>query len=135
MRSSARPLNGVRVLLVEDHEDTRLTAEACLDQEGALVTATSSAQQALLALTKERFDVVITDYSMPERSGRWLLDRIGELPSPTPVIVLTGYAQAEVEELGRAPFARAFRKPIDYDRLCDEILAVLREQRGRSSST
>jgi CheY-like chemotaxis protein len=84
------------------HEDTRLMVEACLTQEGATVIGASSAQEGLLALNEGCFDVVIADYSMPQHTGRWLVDRIQELPNPTPVIMLTGYTDRDVEELRRA---------------------------------
>ena len=120
----------MRILLVEDHDDTRLATEACLAQQGATVTVMASAQQALVALSKERFDVVVTDYGMPQHNGRWLLDRVGELATPVPpVIVVTGYSDREVEDLRRAPFARVVRKPVDFDQLCDELLAIVREHR------
>jgi len=94
------------------------------------VTVMASAQQALVALSKERFDVVVTDYGMPQHNGRWLLDRVGELATPVPpVIVVTGYSDREVEDLRRAPFARVVRKPVDFDQLCDELLAIVREHR------
>jgi CheY-like chemotaxis protein len=123
---SSVPLHGARILLVEDHEDTRLAAEACLTADGGSVTVASSAEQALAELSNGQFDVVITDYIMPQNNGRWLLDRIQDQPNPPPVILLTGHPH--VEDM-RAPFARIFRKPVDYDKLCEELLSIVRTQR------
>jgi CheY-like chemotaxis protein len=112
-------LDGVRVLLVEDHDDSRLVLEQCLMVNGATVTG------------ERPVDVVITDYAMPEHTGLWLLERILERPEPVPVIVLTGYMDTDVARLRRSPFARVLRKPIDTEGLCEAVTATLREVRRR----
>src|SRR5258706_9271808 len=129
-RPSGR-LTGLRVLVVEDHEDTRLMLEQCLAVEGATVVAVSTAPRAVNVLAEREFDAIITDYSMPEGTGAWLLERVRQLRQPPPVIVLTGYMERDIVELRRAPFARVLRKPVETEALCDEILAVLRETRSQ----
>lgn len=124
-------LDGVRVLLVEDHDDSRLVLEQCLMVNGATVTGVASARDALRALDERPVDVVITDYAMPEHTGLWLLERILERPEPVPVIVLTGYMDTDVARLRRSPFARVLRKPIDTEGLCEAVTATLREVRRR----
>ena len=127
---SAVRLDGVRVLLVEDHEDSRLVLAQCLIVEGAAVIGVASARDALRALDEQPVDVVITDYAMPDHTGLWLLERILERSQPLPVIVLTGYMDTDVAQLRRSPFARVLRKPIEPEALCEVITAALREARG-----
>ena len=67
---------------------------------------------------------------MPGETGRWLLDRVRERVRTLPVIVLTGYMDADAAELRRSPFARVLRKPVETDALCEEVTAALREARG-----
>src|SRR3954454_10099673 len=89
-------LGGIRVLIAEDHEDSRLVLEQCLSAEGAHVVRVASAQAALKALDDQLIDVVITDYAMPGETGIGLLDRVRERRQPPPVIMLTGYMDADV---------------------------------------
>jgi CheY-like chemotaxis protein len=127
LQSSTDPppglLSGVRVLVVDDHEDTLELLDAVLTHAGSIVTTAPSARQALLAA--ETVDIVVTDYSMPGESGEWLLERIQARPRPVPVIVVTGFADVYAERLETAAFARILRKPVDPWVLCEEIHAVI----------
>jgi CheY-like chemotaxis protein len=121
------PLAGVRALVVEDHDDSRDVLAHWLAHAGARVSVAASARQAFASLANEEVDIIVTDYSMPGDTGLWLLERVLERPKPVPVIVVTGHADLHARELRRAAFARVLRKPVDPDRLCQEIAAVLRD--------
>lgn len=123
---STGPLRGVRVLIVEDHDDTREALGASLTLSGALVLTAATAIEALPQVVM--CDVVVTDLAMSGRDGRWLLDQVRTSARPVPVIALTGYD--EDYDLTTARFARVLTKPIDADTLAAEILHVL----GRKSS-
>ena len=120
----AFPLSGIRVLVVDDHEDTCDLLQQALTHMGGSVHTASSARDALGAV--DDVDIVVTDYSMPGETGAWLLERVRERPRPIPVIALTGYADLYAEELRNASFARVLQKPVDPWRLSDTIAAVLR---------
>jgi CheY-like chemotaxis protein len=66
---------------------------------------------------------------MPGETGLWLLGRVREYPKPLPVIVLTGYMDADADVLRHAPFARVMRKPVEVGLLCEEVVAVVQESR------
>jgi two-component system, chemotaxis family, CheB/CheR fusion protein len=119
-------LRGVRVLIVEDHDDTREALGASLTLSGALVLTAATAIEALPQVVM--CDVVVTDLAMSGRDGRWLLDQVRTSARPVPVMALTGYD--EDYDLTTAPFARVLTKPIDAETLAAEILRVL----GRTSS-
>ena len=121
-----RPLRGVRVLLVEDHDDTRDALETYLTLSGGIVLTASTALEALPQVVM--CDVVMTDLAMSGRDGRWLANEVARSPRPVPVIALTAYS--EDYNLSEAPFARVLTKPIDPNSLAEELLAVL----GRKSS-
>jgi CheY-like chemotaxis protein len=126
-----RSLNGVRVLVVEDHEDSRIVFEQCLLLEGATVLTAPSARRAVAMLTEHDFDIVLTDYAMPGETGVWLLARVREHSSRIPVVVITGYHDADVRHLRHASFARVLRKPVGADELCHELIAALLESDTR----
>jgi CheY-like chemotaxis protein len=114
-------LRGVRVLVVEDNDDSRDVLALALRHVGALVTTASSAREAL-PLTPV-VDVVVTDMSMPGEDGAWLLAQVEQSRRRIPVIVLTGLS--DHYNFTGVKFARVLRKPFDPWHLCQEIRAVL----------
>jgi CheY-like chemotaxis protein len=120
------PLAGVRILLVEDHDDTRDALEVYLTQCGGLVLTAPTALEALPQVVM--CDVVVTDLAMSGRDGRWLVDQVASSARPVPVIAVTGYGADY--DLSKAPFARVLTKPVAPDSLAQHILAVL----GRENS-
>jgi CheY-like chemotaxis protein len=120
---SPRPLSGIRVLVVDDDEDSRDLMELVVAHAGARVITASSARDAVEAVADA--DVVVTDFSMPDHTGLWLLERVQERTPAIPVIMLTGYAEFLGKRLTEAPFARVLRKPIDPQQVCDTIAEVV----------
>jgi CheY-like chemotaxis protein len=120
----AEPLTGIRVVIAEDHDDTRDILEQVLRHLGATVTAVALAREALGMVPGA--DIIVTDLSMPEEDGVWLLEQVNQHPRPIPVIVVSGFAESQVARLAQAPFARKLLKPVDPWQLGDEILEVVR---------
>lgn len=117
-------LLGVRVLVVEDHDDSRDILEQVLSHAGAHVVAVSNARAALSLVSD--VDIVVTDFAMPGEDGCWLLRQVEGGPHRVPVIVVTGFG--DNADVRRASFARVLSKPTDPWRLCADIREVL-EQR------
>jgi len=121
-------LKGIRVLAVDDDEDSRelvlLTARAA----EAEVMVVSSAASALDALPAFRPHVIVADLAMPEMDGYALMERIaGTTDAPPPVIAMSAYVgDEEVERAKRAGFARHLGKPTDYQRLVATIAELAR---------
>ena len=119
-------LTGIRVVIAEDHDDTRYIVEHVLRALGATVTAASTAREAL-AIVPEA-DILLTDFSMPEHDGVWLLEQVRQHSRPIPVISVSGFAEQHVPRLAQAPFARKLLKPVDAWKLAELIVEVLRER-------
>jgi CheY-like chemotaxis protein len=111
----AESLNGVRILLVEDHGDTLDLLQQVLRHLGATVTAVLTARDAI-ALVADA-DVVVTDFKLPGEDGVWLLEEVNQQPRPVPVLLVSGFAEYQIPELASAPFARKLLKPIDPEEL------------------
>jgi signal transduction histidine kinase len=115
-------LDGVRVLVVDDDEDSRDLIGCMLQDVGATVTSAASAQEALRVFEKSPPDVLLSDIGMPDVNGYSLMRRIRGMPASrggkTPAVALTAYAR-EVD--GERAFAAGFQahvtKPIDPDEL------------------
>ena len=93
------PLDGVRVLVVEDHGLVREVISRRLVECGAAVTAAGGVAEALEALERERPDVVLSDIKMADEDGYALIRRLRALPpdrgGQTPAAGLTGLITAE----------------------------------------
>ncbi len=128
---NAPNLKGVRVLAVDDDEDSRelvlLTARAA----EAEVMVVSSAASALDALSSFRPHVIVADLAMPGMDGYALMQKIGRAVegSPPPVIAMSAYAgEEDLERTRQAGFARHLGKPADYQRLVATIAELARSK-------
>lgn len=127
------PLQKIRVLLVEDNDDSREVLQIFLEQMGAEVTAAPSAADAMKSFGSNGPppDVLISDISMPEEDGYSLIKRIRRLPPQkggrTPAIALTAFASQEDK---RRTLSEGFQihhpKPFEPDLLIREILEIVK---------
>ena len=85
----------MRLLIVED--DAPLASGLCrmLEAEGHAVDVTARGEDAVLAASQERFDLVILDIGLPRMDGFEVLRRLRAAEKPLPVLVLTARDQVE----------------------------------------
>ena len=85
----------IKLLLVDDEEDSRRSTAKWMHRKGHLVTDTSNAAEAMGLIQRESFDVGVFDMNMPGMSGLELLQRIHEERIDIEVIMLTGQGTVE----------------------------------------
>ena len=129
--SPARALEGLRVLLVDDHEDTLQLLSMFLRRQGAEVTAVDSAARALEEIAAARPDVLISDVGMPAEDGYELMRKVRSLApgrgGRTPAVALTAYAgEADRRLAFEAGFDAHVAKPVEPE----SLLATLAELAG-----
>jgi CheY-like chemotaxis protein len=129
MTAPGTRLAGVRVLVVDDDEDTRYATRIILRSQGAIVTESASARHAFDVLQQERPDVLISDLSMPGEGGDWLIAAVRALSvahgGGMPAAALTGQVTADDRaHVLRAGFQFHIAKPIEPSRLVG-IVAIL----------
>ena len=114
------------VLLVEDHETTRITLAGVLEREGLKVIAVASAGSAREKLREEEFDLILTDLRLPDGDGMELLEEAKRLSAGSPVILITGHGSEEtaVQAMKKGAF-NYLSKPLDLNRLRAEIESAL----------
>ncbi|MEW9799468.1 hybrid sensor histidine kinase/response regulator [Alteromonas sp. CYL-A6] len=90
----------MQVVLVDDEAAICELGESLLEHIGCDVTSFQSAKEALAHMKEnpDRYQVMITDYAMPEMNGLTLLHTLRENAISTPVIVATGYTNMATEE-------------------------------------
>jgi DNA-binding NtrC family response regulator len=90
------PVSKLRtILLVDDHDDCRLTTKWFLGTFGFLVESARNAEEALAVFDPKIHDLVITDNSMPGMSGVEMAHVIKLRSQLTPVLMCTGQAPSD----------------------------------------
>ena len=114
-------LAGAKVMVVDDDPDARDVLRTILEDAGASVTMSGSAQETRSLLSQAHPDLLIADIGMPEEDGYSLIQSIRRLDtdvSHVPAIALTAHTRPEDVELAlRSGFQIHMAKPIDSARL------------------
>jgi two-component system, chemotaxis family, CheB/CheR fusion protein len=111
-------LAGIRVLVVEDHDDTREFLAAVLGQCGAEVTTATSARSAVAAFERAQPHVLVSDIAMPGEHGYSLIQTVRALAPEhggrVPALALTAYVRPEDRERALAAgYNQHLAKPVD----------------------
>ncbi|MDJ0764449.1 MAG: response regulator [Myxococcota bacterium] len=115
------------ILLIDDEAMVAKMSKKTLSQLGYDVTALTDAAEAMMLFASDpnRFDVVITDESMPEISGTMLAKRFLEIRSDIPIVLASGYNDEVDEDAIKSIGIRAYaKKPISIQALADLIEEV-----------
>ena len=111
-------LDGLRLLIVDDSEDSVEMMGILLRQQGAHVTTVTSGAAALEYAHDGCFELVISDIGMPEIDGLEMIRRLREQSrhASVPAVALTGFTSDEdIEQIYRAGYTAYLTKPIDFD--------------------
>lgn len=120
-------VEGLKVLIVEDSQDTLLLMSKIFEREGAHVTTALSAAEALERAVAQPPNLIISDIGMPETDGYELLEKLRAIPgmSEVPAIAISGYASEEDRERALAVgYLALVPKPVDIDVLFNLIQEI-----------
>lgn len=119
---ASRPLP-LTILVVEDSRELSALMRLALESQGYQVDVARTAEEGLGLLESRRYDLVLTDYMLPGRTGTWLLreaDRRDVLHGARTLLVT---AQPDAPDI--APGQDVIAKPFDFDRFLPQIRAIL----------
>ena len=119
-----------KLLIVDDDELSRLTAEELLVRDGFDVTAAADGFQALKDFEASPCHLALVDLMMPGMDGIELLERLKEKAPDLPVIIMT--AHNEIHAYLRAKDKGAFEylvKPVDFD-ILKQMLSTIFSPEG-----
>jgi CheY-like chemotaxis protein len=124
-------LKDVRVMVVDDEEDSISAVKRLLERQGAQVCAISSMKEALAEFPKFSPEVILSDIGMPEHDGYELIARLRQLPggNSVPMVALTALARNEDRARAmKAGFQVHMAKPVNFPELVAVVhnLAALR---------
>lgn len=123
-------MTSIHILVAEDDTHIREGLIDTLESEGYRVTAVADGRQAGALLRDNRFDLVLLDIMMPEKSGYDLCREIRSTDRETPIIMLTARGEEIDKVLGLELGADDYiTKPFGVHELLARISAVLRRSR------
>ena len=109
-----RPL---RILLVEDHQDTCAALEKLLIRRGHLVAATHTMRSAMETAARNQFDLLISDIALPDGNGAELMTYLRAI-SGMRGIAISGFGMnGDIERSLEAGFAEHLIKPVKMENL------------------
>lgn len=121
----------LRILVVEDHADTRQLIALYLQMQGHSVETATTMHEALEALSARECDLLLSDIGLPDGDG-WELLRQAKPNSPPYAIAMSGFGMVADQARSReAGFRHHMVKPISADKLdamLEKVAAELRSE-------
>jgi two-component system CheB/CheR fusion protein len=128
-QGTAGELAGLRILVVDDTQDTVEVLRALLEMEGAAVETATGGAEALRLAEAQDFDLIFSDISMPGMDGYALLAELRRRlrTAGVPAVALTGFGRTKDMERARAAgFSAHLTKPISLTKLLETSQALTR---------
>ena len=127
--SPENDLTSLKVLVIEDHEDTAILMTQMLNEMGHSIVKANSVASAVEVLTRDKIDLIISDIGLPDGNGVTLIYAVRQF-CQVPAIAITGYGTPEdVERCLNAGFDKHLTKPVVY-RLLGQSIAEVSGNRG-----
>ncbi|HTL48334.1 MAG TPA: response regulator [Verrucomicrobiae bacterium] len=126
-----------KILVIDDELAIRELLATALGLENFEVTTMPRASQALAAMEREAYDLVLTDLNMPDESGLSLIKKIRSAQSRVPIVVYSGYITTEMQmQLRQAGATEILEKGGAIKILLDQVRKILsaRDRLPRPSS-
>jgi CheY-like chemotaxis protein len=126
---AAGPLPGEAILVVEDEERIREMIASRLMELGYSVIQAEDGPSALrIVHSSVRLDLLVTDVGLPGLNGRQLADAAREHRSTLPVLFITGYAGAALDDWGLPERMQVLHKPFAFDTLSARVREMIQAQ-------
>jgi len=125
-----------KILVVDDHKNTRLTLSEILKREGHSVLTAATGRLALGSIEREQFDIVVTDLKLGDIDGIEVVSRVKQSAPGTNVVVITAFGSVATAvramKLGALDY---ITKPLDREKILsivDQALKSVHQKNSRS---
>jgi len=120
-----------KIMIIDDDMSFGYMVTDILNESGNNVSFYESPIEALEILQRERFDLIITDYFMPEMTGEELIETFRGFDRKTPIILQTGYA----DEVNPIDFINKYNVQGYFDKTkgIDELILLIASARRFAS--
>jgi len=116
-----------RILVVDDEASVLLTYRLILEQQGYSVAACRTSREAIQAVEKEAFDLLLCDYSLEEQhTGFEVITAARNRDAVVPAALLTGYATLETVDEAKLNNIGVMFKPIEIEEFLATTANLLR---------
>jgi len=117
------------ILVVDDERAVLTTYGLILSKKGYAVETAISSVEAIQALDRHSFDLLLCDYSLEQEHTGFDVIHYGRRREPkTKAAILTGYASKETAEQARQQGIAILYKPIDIEEFFTTVDKLLREE-------
>ena len=113
------------ILVVDDEPSIRRFAARVLLDEGFAVLEAGDGEQALQIVHAGGVSVLVSDVVMPRLNGVQLMERLARSHPQLPVVLMSGYATRELQDMGIAAPCALLTKPFAAERLVEEVRRCL----------
>ena len=124
----------MRILCVDDDEDTRFLLKHLLDFSDLEAIAVQNSEAALLLMETEQFSLYVIDGQLPGVSGLGLCEEIRQRDPKTPIIIFSGHGYASDREAGMLAGANVYLVKPDISEIVPTIKRLLLEQARAANS-
>lgn len=119
-------LQGRHILVLEDDYDSRLVSSMMLESMGARVQACGTVDEALDALGRERFDLIMADLAIPGADGFDFMREVRTRNIATPALAVTAFSDDDRKSAAfEAGFDGFVTKPVTPERLFPALRIVM----------
>jgi len=117
----------MKVLVIEDHPDSREMLETVLKENGYTVITAADGLAGLNIAKAERPDVIITNINMPNLDGREMIKQVRQIPGlqQVPIVVLSAVRTDDPEALIKLGATAVTSKPIELKRFLETLTTAL----------
>jgi DNA-binding NtrC family response regulator len=125
-----------RVLIVEDSIDLSMLWQRLFSAKGYETAVANDARSALRQFVAGHdFDIVVSDYFLPDMNGIGLLERMREIDGEIPFVLVTGSRETSIEEKALSFGSTVFmNKPVKFAILEEQIRNLLERTSARQSA-
>jgi|SRR6266850_360039 len=130
------PSRKPKVLIVDDEASVLVTYRMILEQQGYEPTAVLSSAEALTAVEKTDFDLLMCDLSLEEsHTGFEIFEAARRRTPDVPCVLLTGYASHEAVQEAESNGIAVLFKPIDIEEFLSTIETLVRSGHGKQKAS
>jgi CheY-like chemotaxis protein len=123
------PETGKTILLVDDQPTTLVVIQDALETDEYQVITAQNGREALALYTQHRdkISLIMTDIRMPDMDGAALISAVRVHDATLPILVISGYFDAELGKILNQPHMYLLQKPFGLSELLDTVHRILTE--------
>ncbi len=125
------------ILFVDDEVSIVIIGREILGRMGYTVTGSTDSTKALAMFREspDKFDLLITDWTMPKMTGMKLAEEIINVRPDIPIILISGYNEGINEEIVKQAGIKTFlKKPVTPEKLSETVYSILEKARHKEYS-